>query len=81
MGVGLPFLVALAQRGVQGDGVDGGQFPPVSVPVEVGGERRGEAPDVGVETRGGGLFHGGEQDSVLGGEPGLGLRVVRQLYR
>ena len=75
-GYGLRGGVAQAGRGGQRRALGRGPFLPVPAALQEGRHGPGELPGVAVEPGPGGEGDGGEQDLVLGLEPGQGLPVI-----
>ena len=75
-GHGLPERIVKAGRGCHGTAQDGDPLMQVAPPVEISRHRPGELPGVAVRACFGGKGDGGEQDLVLGLEPGQGLPVI-----
>jgi hypothetical protein len=75
-GGGLPGLVTEASCGGQCCALNGGIVVPMAAAVEEGRHGPGKLPGVGVESGLGGQGGSGEQDVVLGFEPGDGLLVA-----
>jgi hypothetical protein len=70
--------VTEACRGCHGDALDR-EFPfPVGAPIEVIRHRPRDLPGVDIESRAGSQVDGGDQDRLLGLEPGHGLLVAGQ---
>lgn len=62
--------IAESLRGVQGSVLGGDPVVPVSPVIEERGERSGQLPGVRVESGAARQFDSGQQDRMLGGEPG-----------